>query len=287
MGSLDPVACLTAWAVRARRRSRNRLESVLGTNSAERGGLLVRPLLAVRRTGLRAWLESIGQPWREDPSNQDTTRLRSYLRHEILPRIERGLQPAIVDHLGRLAQMAREDQAFWTEFIAAQLAGLTRRASDGRIGIRCADLLNIIPEKAQADRAGFVASPDASAALARRLVRGIVEQLRGDTRELSARHVEQVLRLAGAGSSGQRTDLPGVTVERSFDWLWFQAVGEAEAAAAAPEFALGIEIGSIGETMVVIPEICARFRLKVIDWPLRESENCGCGVLDRVCFARL
>ena len=89
-------------------------------------GYVVRPLLRIRRHELRAELKLISQPWREDSSNQDLRRLRSKLRHQILPVLERELQPNIVGHLGRLAQMAREDEAFWTALVAERLATLAR-----------------------------------------------------------------------------------------------------------------------------------------------------------------
>ena len=105
---------------------------------------IVRPLLEVRRQELRKYLRDTGQPWREDASNEDTSRLRARLRHDVLPMLERDLQPAIVAHLGRLAGMAREDEAFWTGLVAHRLGELLRRAGDRR-GIRCSDLLAPLP----------------------------------------------------------------------------------------------------------------------------------------------
>ncbi len=136
--------------------------------------------------------------------------MRARIRHQVLPMIERELQPAIVTHLGRLAQMAREDEAFWQAMAAERLATMVhrkgsageglRRDSVSREGVglavRCAELLAPLPW------AGANVSEDARMAVSRRLVRGLVEELRGDCRELSAQHVEQVLRLAGTGSSG-------------------------------------------------------------------------------------
>ncbi len=83
---------------------------------------VVRPLLEIRRGELREYLEQIGQPWREDSSNRDVGRLRARLRHQVLPVLERSLQPALVAHLGRLAELAREDEAFW-KFVVRDAAG--------------------------------------------------------------------------------------------------------------------------------------------------------------------
>src|SRR5205085_1714315 len=43
-------------------------------------GHIIRPLLAFRRAELRVFLRVRGQPWCEDSSNQDMTRLRAQLR---------------------------------------------------------------------------------------------------------------------------------------------------------------------------------------------------------------
>ena len=251
-------------------------------------GHVVRPLLEVRRQELRDYLRRAGQSWREDASNEDTSRLRARLRHDVLPILERDLQPAIVEHLGRLARMAREDEAFWTGFVAHRLGELLRRDGERR-GIRCPDLLAPLPWT------GAALPDEARFALTRRIVRGIVQELEGDCRQLTSLHVEQVLRLATTHSSGRRIDLPGIVAERSFDWLWFSVAplgpDSGDPKRAAPrgnaanllEFSHTVELGGSGEiAVIVIPEIARRFRLKVIDWPGGERDTrFEQGVLDR------
>ena len=135
-------------------------------------------------------------------------------------------------------------------------------------------------------------------AVTRRLVRGLVGELRGDCRDLSAQHVEQVLRLASSGASGQRSDLPGVVVERSFEWLWFYPrpadAAEGEGSARTEHWLvrqLKLQKGiptlwssaPQGEdTVVMVPAIGRRVRLKVIDWPSARGEtNNDSHTLDR------
>jgi tRNA(Ile)-lysidine synthase len=245
-------------------------------------GRIVRPLIEVRRTELREYLEGLGQPWREDATNHDSARLRSRLRHRILPILESELQPAIVGHLGRLAGMARQDEAFWGALIGAQLASLLRRDPD-RLSIRCADLLvGALPP-------GVEFPKEAQSAVAQRMVRGIVEELRGDCRQWTADHVERVVDLATDGSSGSRLQLPGVLVERSFDWLSFslaapetgrRASGRSLASSA---FSRVVELGNPGEsTAIAVPEIRCRFHLKVVDWhPCGSDTYSDQGAFDR------
>ena len=69
------------------------------------GLALYRPLLAVRRADLRAYLLAIGQPWREDSSNTSPVYRRNALRQWLAGRPD--LTPALL----RLADASRQWQA--------------------------------------------------------------------------------------------------------------------------------------------------------------------------------
>ncbi len=71
------------------------------------GVLVVRPLLQITRAEVVAYLNELGQTWREDVTNRDPTFTRNRIRHELLP-VLKTFNPAIVDVLGRLAEQAGE-----------------------------------------------------------------------------------------------------------------------------------------------------------------------------------
>lgn len=71
------------------------------------GAVLVRPLLSIRRTQLRDYLQSIGQPWREDASNRSELYLRNRLRKVLAE--EPGLTMALLE-LGEASAALRD----WT-----------------------------------------------------------------------------------------------------------------------------------------------------------------------------
>lgn len=237
-------------------------------------GHVVRPFIDVRRADLREHLQSLGQPWREDATNYDSSRLRSRLRQRVLPMLEGEIQPSIVRNLGRLAALSREDEVFWRALTAGLLEGSLRQEG-GRICIRCSDLLG--PKSLS--NTGL--SDEARLAIARRLVRGIVEKVRGDCRQWTTDHVERVIWLASEGSSGSRVELPGVIAERSFDWVWFSPAeewrrGDAEGLAHGSQQAFWqvVEVGNPGEsTVIAVPEIRRRFQLKVVDWHAWRSDT--------------
>lgn len=69
---------------------------------------LARPLLAVRRGDVLAYLASLGQPFREDETNRHCEFTRNRIRHELLPLVERDYNADIVAALLRTARQARE-----------------------------------------------------------------------------------------------------------------------------------------------------------------------------------
>src|SRR5215470_13959148 len=89
-----------------------------GTGLAGLGGIhpvagpIFRPLLPLRRAELRMYLRRKKQSWREDLTNRDTKRMRARIRKKLLPLLGKQFQPAIVEHLATLAELAREDEAF-------------------------------------------------------------------------------------------------------------------------------------------------------------------------------
>ena len=70
------------------------------------GITLVRPILEVGRDEVRAYLSALGQPYRDDASNDDTSRTRARVRHDLLPRLAREYNPRVAEALVRLGDLA-------------------------------------------------------------------------------------------------------------------------------------------------------------------------------------
>lgn len=65
----------------------------------------VRPLLGCRDAELKAYLRRYGEEWREDASNGDVSIERNKVRHEVVPFLERTLDPHLVEHIYRITQL--------------------------------------------------------------------------------------------------------------------------------------------------------------------------------------
>jgi tRNA(Ile)-lysidine synthase len=75
-------------------------------------GRILRPMLATTRAEVEAYLNAMGQGWREDSSNRELTYTRNRIRHELLPLLE-GWNPRLREHLAHMAALARDEEAWW------------------------------------------------------------------------------------------------------------------------------------------------------------------------------
>jgi tRNA(Ile)-lysidine synthetase-like protein len=72
----------------------------------EEGIEIVRPLIGVPRRLILGYLDSRGQAYREDETNQTNAHTRNRLRHELLPLLKKEFNPQVDDALLRLADQA-------------------------------------------------------------------------------------------------------------------------------------------------------------------------------------
>ena len=75
-------------------------------------GVILRPFLGVRRAEIETWLHALGQAWREDSTNAETVYTRNRIRHELLPRLAE-FNPRVADQLAHMAELARDEEAWW------------------------------------------------------------------------------------------------------------------------------------------------------------------------------
>lgn len=68
---------------------------------------LLRPMLGATHEQAVGFLEQLGQDWREDATNQDRSRTRARLRHEVLP-VLRELRPSVARKAVELSDALRE-----------------------------------------------------------------------------------------------------------------------------------------------------------------------------------
>jgi tRNA(Ile)-lysidine synthase len=256
-----------------------------GTGLAGLGGIhpqsryVFRPLLKTRRAELRSYLRSLKQPWREDKTNKDTTRTRARIRHKLLPLLEKQFSPSVVDHLCQLAELAREDNVNLERHAELRLSAVAKE-KDGAIAIPIREMLlgTTLADGKSANKED-VPWPEAARAISKRMVRRLVQQVKPQAGELSAQHVDEVLRLAAHGHSGKLLQLPGgVEVRRETDTLVFRPALTTHPQTASNGYEHTIDFSTAPEPL----RLDAHSRillLWVIDWPTEGRETSGLGAI--------
>lgn len=154
----------------------------------------VRPLLCVRRDEIVEYLRKRNLKWREDHTNVDCTYRRNFIRHRLIPVLQRQCRSSIVEQLSELAQSA---QKFYS--------------------LVCTDVEKIWPkmaevsgEKVTLNLESFLAQPQPVKV---ELVRRSLVCLGSGERNLTHRHYERILQLAQQNISGSAVKRPVEKIE--------------------------------------------------------------------------
>ncbi len=204
-GQLDKVA--TAHT------ANDQAETVLlrllrGTSTRGLGGIypvldgkIVRPFLSLTRSEIEEELARRKLEFRVDSSNLETRLARNKLRKDFLPRLAEEFNPRLVALLKEFSDRARDDEAFLDQ-------QAHERARPWRVREGTAERIPVRP------------LAEFTPAIARRVLRQMLEGARGNLRGISFAHIESLLHLAKEGQSGRSLVLPGNLIARKdFDWL--------------------------------------------------------------------
>ena len=189
-------------------------------------GRVVRPLLSFHHEELVAYLEHGCFAWREDESNLDSSFTRNRIRHQLLP-LMASFNPNITSQLAGLCEQLRLDEDYWS-----------------------AQTSRVLAEHGTRRKAGYSLQREAMAALApavaTRVIRAVLHEVRGDLRGLSATHIGDVLRLVFTGPPQGELHLPGAWVACRYDEILLYRQ--------APEAVDSFEVVLPGEGIYPLPD---------------------------------
>ena len=167
-------------------------------------GRLARPLLGVRKRDLLHYLTVNEIPFRDDSTNLDSALRRNWIRHHLLPELVRAYAGGLPEVLARTAGLFAEIDAWLT-------AEADRILDEAGFGPGSPELL-----LGDLDRE--------HPALRRAVLRQAAGRVLGDSRAVTAAHVEAILDLLRRGSPSASLDLPGPhRVRRRYGVLVFES----------------------------------------------------------------
>jgi tRNA(Ile)-lysidine synthase len=174
----------------------------MGTPGTSLSVTVVRPLLGTLRQDVLDYLEDQNQTYRIDSSNQDLSRDRNWVRHRLIPLLQERLNPALLETLQRSTELFGEVE----EFLGRQGKEAFNRCRSGGD---------------QETRLRISGLEDLPAIIAKEVIRRAIATSKGDLRDISLKHVEEVLQLSRI-TSGKEIHLPGgLRVQREFEELRF------------------------------------------------------------------
>jgi len=150
----------------------------------------VRPLLCVGRDEIVEYLKERNLQWRQDLTNYDCTYRRNYIRRRLLPALQRNCSDSVVERLSELALSAR------------RFYGLVNTRTD-EIWSNVADCAD---ENIALDLKIFSTQPQP---IRVELLRRSLKAIGSGERNLTQRHFERILKLAGRNVTGGKIELPG------------------------------------------------------------------------------
>ena len=223
------------------------LRLLRGTGTRGLGGIypvldekVVRPFLSLTHPALLSELDKRHLKYRVDSTNLNPRLHRNKVRMELLPLLQREFNPAIISLLEQLADRSREDEIY-LERQARERAHpwRVREGAEEKIPVR--PLLEF------------------PIAIARRVLRQMLQSARGSLRGVTHAHINALLRLAAEAQSGCRLALPGgVVARKEFQWL---ILGKKPLRQAEKEFCFQVSVP--GE--LAVSQLGVTFRLKILD----------------------
>jgi tRNA(Ile)-lysidine synthase len=150
----------------------------------------VRPLLYTSNVEILAFLGGEGLQFALDHSNEDTKYLRNRIRHELLPLLDRQYKTGIERILVQTAEITGREDDFMQDQVRLVLADW--KISEAALNV-CLDVskLRVLHE-----------------ALARRIIKTLLERFSPDAKGVFHAHIQAVLDLAFTGKPSGRLHLP-------------------------------------------------------------------------------
>lgn len=163
-------------------------------------GRIIRPLIEVERPDIERYLADAGIRFVTDSSNLKTDYFRNIMRRDLMP-VVRRLAPSAVRTMLHTMDILREEERYFEILVTKTLMKMISRKKEARIELFMLPMESMEPV----------------------LLRRVLRRAIGETRGLSGIgfvHIDDIMRLAKEGESGDRIYLPhGIRVIREYSLL--------------------------------------------------------------------
>ena len=170
-----------------------------------KGLTVIRPLVELNKRDILKWLENKNMSYCVDKSNFEDKFLRNRIRLKLMPVLSE-INPSIAQNLYNLSSSASLDYDFIYTFSRSEFEKLKRGESKREIKLDLEGLKKNHP------------------AILNNVIRIAIEELKGDTRRLELRHLDEIKDLIESRPSESIVHLPGLSVRKEEKRLIIQTL---------------------------------------------------------------
>jgi len=175
-----------------------------------REGRFIRPLINVTRDEIHTYLKQKGIPFMMDSSNLEKRYLRNKIRLELIPLLL-NYQPRLIEHLGELAFLCRQEDQFIEEEANKGLQMVTLDSSDHSLDLSLTTFKNL------------------PTPLQYRTIRQAIKRVKGNLRRIDIGHIKAIIDLANNMRPQIKMNLPeNLIVKKIYGTLRFSLGTETE-----------------------------------------------------------
>lgn len=160
--------------------------SGLGGINPVREDKYIRPIIGLSRDEIEEYCLNNGLNPVRDSTNEKSIYTRNRIRLELIPYIREHLNPNVIESLYKASEIIRDEDSFLNKTAKGYIEDI--KFKDGLLveKFNCLDV-----------------------AVRRRIIRILIDRVRGDIVGIESIHVEECIELILKGETGKRVDLPG------------------------------------------------------------------------------
>lgn len=175
-----------------------------------REGRFIRPLINITRDEIHTYLKQKGIPFMMDSSNLEKRYLRNKIRLELIPLLL-NYQPRLIEHLGELAFLCRQEDQFIEEAANKGLQMVTLDSSEHSLDLSLTTFKNL------------------PTPLQYRTIRQAIKRVKGNLRRIDIGHIKAIIDLANNMRPQIKMNLPeNLIVKKIYERLRFSLGTETE-----------------------------------------------------------
>jgi tRNA(Ile)-lysidine synthase len=188
----------------ARGTSYRGLSGIWPCREFEEGIQFIRPMLGIRRKDIIEYLNKKQVDWCIDKTNEYTEFRRNFIRHILMPELQKEWEGDLVESLSKLSNHSRQLQVL----------------VEKKTAMVWADTAWINKDNVKLALESFLKQPKAVQV---ELIRRSLKTIGSGERSLTEEHYNSILQLAAKNSSGKKLELPGrFIVRRDYQQLIFE-----------------------------------------------------------------